>query len=101
MITPDLTRFTELSGKYNLIPVWKEITVDMDTPVSLFTKLNDSGDAFLLESIEGGERWGRYSFIGMRPFMKFGAIWATTWCGSWSAFLTVRMTAPDSMIHCS
>ena len=80
MITPDLTRFTELSSKYNLIPVWKEITVDMDTPVSLFTKLNDSGDAFLLESIEGGERWGRYSFIGMRPFMKFGSMGNSVFC---------------------
>jgi len=80
MITPDLTRFTELARTYNLIPVWKEITVDMDTPVSLFTKLNDKGDAFLLESIEGGERWGRYSFIGMRPFMKFGSTGNSVFC---------------------
>ena len=82
MITPDLTRFTELSQKYNIIPVWKEITVDMDTPVSLFTKLNDNGFAFLLESIEGGERWGRYSFIGLRPFMKFGSTGNTVFCES-------------------
>ncbi len=80
MITPDLTHFTELSKEYNLIPVWREITVDMDTPVSLFTKLNHNGDAFLLESIEGGERWGRYSFIGMRPFMKFGSSGNTVFC---------------------
>ncbi len=80
MITPDFKRFAELSNSYNIIPVWKEITVDMDTPVSLFTKLNDKGDAFLLESIEGGERWGRYSFIGMQPFMKFGARGNTVFC---------------------
>ncbi len=80
MITPDLTKFSELAGNYNIIPVWREITVDMDTPVSLFAKLNDSGDAFLLESIEGGERWGRYSFIGMRPFMKFGSIGHDVFC---------------------
>ena len=77
MITPDLTRFKDLAEKFNIIPVWKEITVDMDTPVSLFAKLNDNGHAFLLESIEGGERWGRYSFIGLRPFMTFGSTGTT------------------------
>ncbi|NDY42516.1 anthranilate synthase component I [Dissulfurirhabdus thermomarina] len=72
MLTPDLTQFKALAADYNLIPVWREVPVDFDTPVSLFAKLSDGGPAFLLESLEGGEKWGRYSFIGLRPFLVFG-----------------------------
>jgi len=69
--TPDLTQFKKLALNANLIPVWKEIAVDFDTPVSLFAKLGNGDYAFLLESLEGGEKWGRYSFIGLRPFLIF------------------------------
>ena len=73
MITPDLTLFKSLVAEgANIIPVWKEIAVDFDTPVSLFAKLGENSYSFLLESLEGGEKWGRYSFIGFRPFMIFG-----------------------------
>jgi anthranilate synthase component 1 len=67
VIQPELSHIRACSTGYNVIPVWKEIPVDMDTPVSLYCKLGGGDYSFLLESLEGGERWGRYSFIGLRP----------------------------------
>jgi anthranilate synthase component 1 len=68
---PNLTEFKKLSKKGNLIPVYKEILADTDTPVSAFMKLNNSKNCFLLESVEGGEKWARYSFIGLNPSLIF------------------------------
>ncbi len=73
MVTPDLDTFKALAGQNNIIPIWKELPVDLDTPVSLYKKLDGDGYSFLLESLEGGENWGRYSFIGLNPFMIFGS----------------------------
>jgi anthranilate synthase component 1 len=56
--------FEELATRGNLVPVVRELLVDMDTPVSLFRKLDDGNTSFLFESVEGGEKWGRYSFMG-------------------------------------
>jgi anthranilate synthase component 1 len=67
MFFPDLNTFRDLSRRGNLIPVYREIMADMDTPVSAFKKLDDGRFSFLLESIEGGEKWGRYSFLGSTP----------------------------------
>jgi anthranilate synthase component 1 len=65
--TPTLPEFRELARKGRCIPVSRQILGDMETPVSAFRKI-DSGDyAFLLESVEGGELWGRYSFLGSNP----------------------------------
>lgn len=50
-----------------LVPVWREIGVDLETPISAFLKLQKSGAKFLLESVEKGEKLGRYSFIGLNP----------------------------------
>ncbi|KJU84779.1 anthranilate synthase subunit I [Candidatus Magnetobacterium bavaricum] len=66
MYYPDLEQFKELSGKGNLIPVYKEILADMETPVSAYMKVAGQ-DSFLFESVEGGEKWARYSFIGFSP----------------------------------
>ncbi len=71
MISPDYSDFVKLSGSGNLIPVYREIMADMDTPVSAFKKIDDGKFSFLLESIEGGEKWGRYSFIGSTPSIIF------------------------------
>jgi anthranilate synthase component 1 len=52
----------------NLIPVYRIFAADLETPVSVYIKLMDShGPSFLLESVEGGEQVGRYSFIGINP----------------------------------
>ncbi len=69
MVTPDLSGFESMSRDHNIVPVFREISIDYDTPVSLFDKVAGGDYAFLLESLEGGERWGRYSFIGFRPFL--------------------------------
>ena len=53
--------------KKKLFPVWYEIDVDLETPVSAFLKLKTLGAQFLLESVEKGEQIGRYSFIGLKP----------------------------------
>jgi anthranilate synthase component 1 len=71
MITPTLPEYVALAREKNLVPVTREILADLDTPVSAFMKL-DRGDAsFLLESLEGGETWGRYSILGFRPTVEF------------------------------
>jgi len=62
---PDKERFCSLARECNVIPVCVETLADMDTPVSLLGKIYQGrGPLFLLESVEGGERWGRYSFMG-------------------------------------
>ena len=58
MISPDLNEFLAASKESNVIPVSKAIDVDFDTPVSLFAKLGGTDHAFLLESLEGGEKFG-------------------------------------------
>ena len=67
MFFPPRDIFYTLTEKGNLIPVYREIMADMDTPVSAFRKLDDGRFSYLLESIEGGEKWGRYSFLGSTP----------------------------------
>jgi anthranilate synthase component I len=67
MFTPSKAEFLELAKQGNLIPVYREIIADAETPVSAYQKLQKTGPSFLLESVEGGERIGRYSFIGTNP----------------------------------
>lgn len=64
MHTPDFETFTRLAKEGNLIPVYREILADTETPVTALMKLADRPYLFLLESVEGGEKWGRYSFLG-------------------------------------
>ncbi len=71
MITPTFQEFEKLSREGNLIPVYQEILADLETPVSAFKKLNGTSPSFLLESVEGGEKWGRYSFLGIGTAMIF------------------------------
>ncbi len=62
---PTLLRLSALAQEHSILPVWIELSADLDTPVTAFLKLRDRyGARFLLESVEGGERVGRYSFIG-------------------------------------
>ena len=67
MFRPSLEEFKQKAKKGNLIPVHREILADMETPVSAFLKIDDGRHSFLLESMEGGEKWARYSFLGSRP----------------------------------
>src|SRR3990170_6860930 len=68
---PSLEEFTGMAKRGNLIPVFREIMADMETPVSAFRNIDRGGPAFLLESVEGGEKWGRYSFLGVEPRVIF------------------------------
>ena len=71
MYLPSENEFCRLAQQGNLIPVYREILADMETPVSAFRKIDDGHTAFLLESIEGGEKWARYSFLGSGPAKVF------------------------------
>ncbi len=73
MFTPTKKEFIEKAREGNLIPVYKEIMADMETPLSAFLKLEGGTYSYLLESVEGGEKVGRYSFLGSNPEKIFMA----------------------------
>ncbi|HUH66420.1 MAG TPA: anthranilate synthase component I [Syntrophales bacterium] len=68
---PEFEKFKELTEQGNLIPVYREILADIDTPVSALMKLRTRSHVFLLESVEGGEKWGRFTFLGSDPRIIF------------------------------
>ena len=68
MYYPTLEEVKKHGKDGNLVPVYREIVADLETPVSAFLKINRGGYSFLLESVEGGERLARYSFIGTEPY---------------------------------
>jgi len=67
MYRPTFEEFCKKAEKGNLIPVYKEIFADLETPLSAFMKIDRGDFSFLLESVEGGEKWARYSFLGSNP----------------------------------
>ncbi len=71
MFSLTFEQFETLSQKGNLIPLYREIPADLDTPVSAFLKIQSGKNDFLLESVVGGEKWGRYSFLGSDPSAIF------------------------------
>ena len=71
MIRPECEQILALAEDYSVIPVCKEIYADMMTPISMLIRLSAiSQRYYLLESVEGGEKWGRYSFLGYDPIMR-------------------------------
>ncbi len=63
---PDKPDFLKLAQKYNVIPVCTQVLADTETPVSILQKFHSSDkESFLLESVEGGERWAQFSFLGL------------------------------------
>ena len=71
MIFPKYADFKKKLNKGNLIPIWSEFLADFDTPVSALKKIQKEKYSFLFESVEGGEKWGRYSFLGTEPSVIF------------------------------
>src|SRR4030067_2663694 len=67
MYKPSLEDIHRLSEQGNLIPAYRELPADLETPVSVYLKLRGQGPSFLLESVERGEQVGRYSFLGANP----------------------------------
>jgi anthranilate synthase component 1 len=70
---PTLEEFVQLSRDASLVPVYRQLVGDTLTPVSAFCKIQEGDWAFLFESVVGGERLGRYSFLGSGPFLRFQA----------------------------
>ncbi|HWD52881.1 MAG TPA: anthranilate synthase component I [Acidimicrobiales bacterium] len=76
---PGAVGFRSLAAKHRIVPVWRELIADTITPVGVFLQIVGAGDrvGFLLESVEGGERWGRYSFVGRNPLATVKAVAST------------------------
>src|SRR6202045_57436 len=73
-ITPSADEFAQLATNHTLVPVYATLTADLETPVSAFLRVAaEEPEAFLLESVEGGEHVGRYTFIGVQPYKKMVA----------------------------
>jgi anthranilate synthase component I len=71
MLRPDYKEFRRLAADATLVPVSRSVTADLLTPVSAFLSVAaDEPNSFLLESVEGGEKVGRYTFLGARPYMR-------------------------------
>ena len=74
MNEPEYNQFVAYCGQGNVVPVYKAVTADLLTPVLAFLKIQDSTtSAFLLESVEGGEKIARYSFLGCNPYLTFSS----------------------------
>jgi len=93
--TPSREAARELRGRGHLLPIYREYLADTETPVSAYVKLRAEGPSFLLESVEGGERQGRYSIIGASPIeqMRFSADEAEHLIGTESR----RFPCPDPL----
>src|SRR6476646_319206 len=70
---PTFEEFTELARNASVVPVYRQLIGDTLTPVTAFCKVQQGDWAFLFESVVGGERLGRYSFLGAGPFLHFEA----------------------------
>ena len=74
LTTPSLREFQRLARQYSLVPITRTVAADLETPVSAFLRVAATEpEAFLLESVEGGEHVGRYTFIGVRPYRTMTA----------------------------
>jgi anthranilate synthase component 1 len=98
MYKPPLDQVRSLAGQGNLIPIYRELPADLETPVSVYLKLRDGSPSFLLESVEKGEQMGRYSFIGVQaPLSLTGRGGQVTLRGAGGAALEMR-TANDPLV---
>ncbi len=92
-------QFEQLKNQgYNRIPVWRSVLADLDTPLSVYLKLADGSDSYLLESVEGGEMWGRYSIIGLPCQRRY-----EYQSGEWREFVhgqCVQNTATNQPLDC-
>ena len=66
-IQPTRDEFKAFAAEHSIVPVWTEVLGDLETPVAAFAKLVGDEPGFLLESVEHGERWSRFSFVGRNP----------------------------------
>jgi anthranilate synthase component 1 len=71
VVRPSRESFRDLAREYTVVPVWREVLADFETPLSAYVKLVGRNEGFLLESVEHAERWGRFSFLGRNPARTF------------------------------
>lgn len=67
---PSQEEFSKLAVQNNLVPIYEVVKADTETPISVYSKLVGEDTGFILESVDGGEHLGRFSFIGLRPFLS-------------------------------
>jgi anthranilate synthase component 1 len=67
---PTREEFKALAARHSVVPVWTELLADLETPVTVFAKIVGEGNGFLFESVEHGERWSRFSFVGRNPLAR-------------------------------
>ena len=71
---PAREQYVQQAATCAVVPVWREVLADLQTPVAVYDRMRTQGHpTFLLESVEHGERWGRWSFVGLRPFLELRA----------------------------
>ncbi len=99
MFYPALEEALMLAAEYNTIPVAMEVYADMETPISIFKRFSDSPGSFLLESVEGGEKWGRYSFVGSSPFLVTESRGRITRITDKSGVVSVREGNPVAILE--
>src|SRR5438105_5049976 len=87
---PSFEEFVALARGAGLVPVYRQLIGDTLTPVSAFCKIQEGDWSFLFESVVGGERLGRYSFVGSGPFLRFQA---------WDRKVQIQETPPASNQH--
>lgn len=93
----DKQTFEQLQAQgYNRIPVFREVLADLDTPLSVYLKLADGPDAYLLESVEGSETWGRYSIIGL-PCRHRYTLQGTQWTHLCNGEIREQETVEDPL----
>ena len=90
MIRPSREEFRKLAKGGRRVPVMREILADTETPVSAFLKIADTEYAFLLESVESGEKWSRYSILGPDPTALYVAQGGSEWLESGGKKRNVR-----------
>ena len=99
MIQPSYKGFCALAKQGNLIPLYEELLMDLETPLSFFKRLERDRYSFLLESVEGSERWARYSFLGTRPYKIFKARGAEVEIIEAGKSQTLRSQAPLAILE--
>ncbi|CAN5726013.1 anthranilate synthase component I [soil metagenome] len=106
MITPDFETFAELAADGALVPLAREFLFDRDTAVTAYHKLREPPFGFILESLVGGEKWARYTFVGTRPRSAWrleacGRVSTWTAADGWGAARTVPdpLAELDALLH--
>jgi anthranilate synthase component 1 len=97
-VAPSREEFRRLAGRGNLIPVHREILADLETPVSAFRKIADAENAFLLESVERGEKLGRFSFLGRNPSLLVRSRGETVEIIDAAGAVVETLTCPDPLV---